>query len=52
MSELGIQEAEFIPISARTQNNLAKLEKLIAKKLPENPFFYEEDDLTDKTIVF
>lgn len=37
---------EIIPISALNGDNLAELEKLIVKYLPENPFYYDPDNLS------
>jgi GTP-binding protein Era len=40
--------AEFIPISAEKKQNLKKLEKLIIDSLPESPFYFDENALTDR----
>lgn len=51
-NEAGFEQVEFLPISAKTEKNVELLEKLILEKLPTSPFFYDEDDLTDKSIRF
>jgi GTP-binding protein Era len=47
-----IQFTEIIPLSARTGNNLAALEQTISKLLPENPHFFPDDQLTDRSDRF
>lgn len=44
--------AEIVPLSAKKQDNIAALEKVISNKLPDNPFFFAEDQVTDKTERF
>ena len=44
--------AEIIPISAKTGFNTTELEKLIAPRLPENPFFYDPEQITDRSERF
>lgn len=44
--------AEIIPVSARKKDNIANLEISIAKLLPENPYFFAEDQLTDRSERF
>ena len=45
-------EAELIPVSAVTGENVAELESLISKHLPEGPFFFPDDQITDKSERF
>tara|TARA_A100001037_G_C15007521_1_gene570090 strand:- start:153 stop:1040 length:888 start_codon:yes stop_codon:yes gene_type:complete len=45
-------EAELVPISAVTGENVKELESLIEKHLPEGPFFFPDDQITDKTERF
>ncbi|MBQ7506666.1 MAG: GTPase Era [Lachnospiraceae bacterium] len=42
--------AEIVPVSAKTGANLEELKEAVFSCLPEGPFFYEEDDLTDQTM--
>ena len=44
--------AELIPISALKPHNLERLWELLLKRLPENPFFFAEDQLTDASERF
>ena len=44
--------AELIPISALKSHNLECLWELLLKRLPENPFFFAEDQLTDASERF
>ena len=44
--------AELIPISALKSHNLERLWELLLKRLPENPFFFAEDQLTDASERF
>lgn len=44
--------AEIIPLSAKTGNNLAALEKTIVQFMPESPHLFAEDQLTDRTDRF
>jgi len=43
---------EIVPISALSGKDLEILLRIIKKYLPEGPFHYEEDDLTDKSSEF
>ena len=43
---------EVIPVSARKKDNVAILENSIAKFLPENPYFFSEDQITDRSERF
>lgn len=45
-------EAEIIPVSAEKSQNLDRLVEVISARLPESPFFYEEDQVTDRTVRF
>ena len=45
-------QAELIPISAATGENIAKLESLIMEHMPESPFFFPEDQITDRSERF
>ena len=40
--------AALVPVSARTGKNLPALLRVVAEKLPEGPFAYPEDQLTDR----
>ncbi|MGK5091081.1 GTPase Era [Deltaproteobacteria bacterium TL4] len=44
--------AEIVPVSALKDNNLDKLLKLLMAYLPENPFYFEEDQVTDSSERF
>lgn len=44
--------AEFVPLSARKANDVARLTEIIRPYLPEQPWFYDEDALTDRTDRF
>lgn len=44
--------AEVIPLSALKEQNLAALEKAIADRLPEGPFWFDPDQLTDRNLRF
>ncbi len=43
---------EIIPVSALNGNNVEILEQKIAPLLPENDFFYPEDQITDRSMRF
>ena len=45
-------EAELVPISAVTGENVEELESLIEKHLPAGPFFFPDDQVTDKSERF
>lgn len=51
LSEL-LPRAKIMPLSALNGRNLDELKTAIVKELPENPFFYPEDQLTDKSSRF
>lgn len=44
--------AEIFPLSALRGHNLADLELTITRYLPENPFFFPEDQVTDRSERF
>jgi GTP-binding protein Era len=54
LQQLGekIDFAQIIPVSAQSGSNVAELEAMIAKLLPENPFYFPEDQLTDRNDRF
>ncbi|MEQ3637544.1 GTPase Era [Alcanivorax sp.] len=41
-----------IPVSALREQNLVELEKALVDRLPEGDFWYEEDQLTDRSLRF
>ena len=43
---------QIIPLSAKTGHNVDRIEHLIRSYLPENPYFYPEDQITDRTSRF
>lgn len=45
-------KAEIVPLAALQGQNLDQLKKLIASQMPENPFFYPEDQVTDRSQRF
>ena len=52
----GMQErhpfAEFVPLSARKESDVNRLLGIVKPYLPEQPWFHEEDALTDRTDRF
>lgn len=40
--------SEIVPVSAKTGQNTEELLKVITEKMPEGPFFFPEDTLTDQ----
>jgi GTP-binding protein Era len=44
--------ADIVPLSARQDDNVAALQQLLTKFLPEGPHLFPDDQLTDKTIRF
>jgi GTPase len=44
--------ADIIPLSARKTDNVDVLQKVIAAYLPENPHFFPDNQITDKTMNF
>ena len=43
---------QIIPLSAKTGSNLERLEQIIESYLPESPYFYPEDQITDRSSRF
>ncbi|MAX54552.1 MAG: GTPase Era [Alcanivoracaceae bacterium] len=41
-----------IPVSALKEQNLLELEKALVERLPEGDFWYDEDQLTDRSLRF
>ncbi|MBS0466882.1 MAG: GTPase Era [Proteobacteria bacterium] len=52
----GMQErhpfAEFVPMSAKKRDDIERLYGICEKYLPEQPFWYAEDELTDRSEKF
>jgi GTP-binding protein Era len=48
-SELGLPEAEVFPISARTGKGVAPLVDHLATLLPEGPFYFPADEVSDQS---
>lgn len=52
----GMQErhpfAEFVPMSAKNKGDIERLFGICEKYLPEQPFWYSEDELTDRSEKF
>ncbi len=44
--------AEFVPMSAKKRDDIERLFGICAKYLPEQPWFYAEDELTDRSENF
>ncbi len=44
--------AEVVPVSALGGHNLGALEEALVPYLPEGPFLYHEDDITDRNMRF
>jgi len=44
--------AEFVPMSAKNAKDIERLFGICAKYLPEQPWWYEEDELTDRSEKF
>lgn len=42
----------IVPVAAKKRKNLDELESLINKLLPENPFFFDKNQLTDRSEAF
>lgn len=43
---------QIVPLSAKTGHNIERLESLISSYLPESPYFYPEDQITDRSSRF
>jgi len=41
-----------VPVSALKEQNLEELEKALVERLPEGEFWYDEDQLTDRSLRF
>lgn len=50
--QAGCMNFELVPISAKTGHNVPELEKLIMQQLPQGPFFFPEDQITDRGMRF
>ncbi|HRO81653.1 MAG TPA: GTPase Era [Alicycliphilus denitrificans] len=52
----GMQErhpfAEFVPMSAKNKGDIERLYGIVEKYLPEQPWWYAEDELTDRSEKF
>ena len=52
----GMQErhpfAEFVPMSAKSKGDIERLYGIVEKYLPEQPWWYAEDELTDRSEKF
>lgn len=44
--------ADIIPVSAKLGKQVPSLERALFQYLPENDFFYEEDQITDRSVKF
>ncbi len=44
--------AEFVPMSAKNKNDIQRLYGICAKYLPEAPWWYDADELTDRSEKF
>lgn len=44
--------SQIIPISAEKDSNLGAIRDVVSKSLPENPFFFPEDQVTDRSTRF
>lgn len=45
-------EAPLVPVSAEKGDNLEELEKVIVSGLPESPFYYDQEQVTDRSERF
>jgi GTP-binding protein Era len=52
LANLGLENIPMVPVAANSGRNIAELEKVIAKELPENPHFFPDDQLTDRSERF
>lgn len=54
LQEIGAKHKfeEIIPISAEKSTNIEPIKETVVKFLPENPFFFPEDNVTDRTSRF
>lgn len=44
--------SHIVPVSARTRDNLALLERRVAELLPQQEFLYPDDQITDRSVRF
>ncbi len=44
--------AEFVPLSAKNAKDIERLYEIVGKYLPEQPWWYAEDELTDRSEKF
>ncbi|MGI9322607.1 MAG: GTPase Era, partial [Pseudomonadales bacterium] len=44
--------AAVVPVSAETGDNLDTLRRLIAERLPASPFYFDESQVTDRSVRF
>lgn len=47
-----IEPEAIVPVSAKTGSGVAELEALLTRYLPEAPFFFDEDQVTDRSMRF
>ncbi len=47
-----LPSADVVPLSAETRENLDILEELVAAKLPTGPFYFPEEQITDRSERF
>lgn len=52
LAKLGLENIPMVPVAAKTGRNIDELEKVIGKELPENPHFFPDDQLTDRSERF
>ena len=45
-------DVHLVPVSAENSDNLDELEKVIRSSLPESPFYYDEEQVTDRSERF
>jgi GTP-binding protein Era len=50
--QVAFPEASLVPVSAEKGVNLEELEKVIVSGLPESSFYYDEDQVTDRSERF
>lgn len=44
--------AEIVPVSAKSGHNIEQLQQAIRKRLPRQPFIFDPDDVTDRSVRF
>ena len=52
MCSSDLPEAEIVPVSAEKNQNLDRLAQVVESLLPESPFYYDEDQVTDRSERF